>query len=103
MVPGGNCIKVYLPGKSILGDYFQGNMTSRRPFLSPRTTFPGRPIFYNSSLVAASSPGVLVRVEEDELLELGQHPLQDHLLLHQQFLPLVSGGHAVRFHLRNGQ
>ena len=31
--PGGSCIKIGLPGKSILGDYFQENGTSRRPFL----------------------------------------------------------------------
>ena len=37
---GTNCIKIGLPGKSILGDYFQENRTSQRPFL-----FPGRPIF----------------------------------------------------------
>ena len=39
--------KIGLPGKSILGDYFQENMTSRRPFLLPRISFPGRPILYN--------------------------------------------------------
>ena len=43
--PGGNCIKIGLPGKSILRDYFQENMTSRRPFLLQRISFPGRPIF----------------------------------------------------------
>ena len=32
-LPGGNCIKIGLPGKSILRDYFQENITSRRPFL----------------------------------------------------------------------
>ena len=26
--PGGNCVKIGLPGKLILGDYFQKNMTS---------------------------------------------------------------------------
>ena len=31
--PGGNCIKIGLPGKSILGDYFRENRTSRRHFL----------------------------------------------------------------------
>ena len=31
--PGGNCIKIDLPGKLILGDYFQENRTSRRLFL----------------------------------------------------------------------
>ena len=32
-VPGGNCIKIGLHGKLILGDYYQENGTSRRPFL----------------------------------------------------------------------
>ena len=44
-MPGGNCIKIGLPGKSILGDYFQENSTSRRPFLLLRISFAGRPIF----------------------------------------------------------
>ena len=43
--PGMNCIKIGLPGKSVLGDYFQENRTSRRPFLLLRISFPGRPIF----------------------------------------------------------
>ena len=43
--PGGNCVKIGLLGKSILGDYFQGNRTSQRPFLLLRISFPGRPIF----------------------------------------------------------
>ena len=34
-----------LPGKPILGDYFQENMTSQRPFLLLRISFPGGPIF----------------------------------------------------------
>ena len=42
---GGNCIKIGLPGKSILRDYYQENMTSRRPFLFLRISFPGRPVF----------------------------------------------------------
>ena len=42
---GGNCIKISLPGKSILRSYFQENRTSRRPFLLLRISFPGRPIF----------------------------------------------------------
>ena len=37
--------KIGLPGKSILGDYFQENRTSRRAFLLRRIRFPGRPIF----------------------------------------------------------
>ena len=40
-----NCIKLCLPGKSILGDYYQENRTSRRPFLLLRISFPGSPIF----------------------------------------------------------
>ena len=47
--PAGNCIKIGPPGKLILGDYFQENGTSRRPFLLLRISFPGRPILYNSS------------------------------------------------------
>ena len=43
--PGGNCIKIGLPGKSILGYYFQENRTPRRPFLLLKISFPGRPIF----------------------------------------------------------
>ena len=37
--------KIGLPGKSILGYYFQENRTSQRPFLLLRISFPGRPIF----------------------------------------------------------
>ena len=37
--------KIGLPGKYILGDYFQENRTSREPFLLLRISFPGRPIF----------------------------------------------------------
>ena len=42
---GTNCIKIGLPGKLILGDYFQENMTSWRPFLLVKISFPRRPIF----------------------------------------------------------
>ena len=45
LLSGGNCIKLGLPGKLILRDYFQENRTSRRPLLSLRISFPGRPIF----------------------------------------------------------
>ena len=37
--------KIGLPGKLILGDYFQENRTSQRPFLLLRISFHGRPIF----------------------------------------------------------
>ena len=43
--PGTNCTKIGLPGKLILGNYFQENMTSQRPFLLLKISFPGRPIF----------------------------------------------------------
>ena len=39
-----NCIKIGFPGKSIFGDYFQENRTSRRPYLLLRISFPGRPV-----------------------------------------------------------
>ena len=42
---GDELYKIGLPGKSILGDCFQENMTSRRPFFFLRISFPGRPIF----------------------------------------------------------
>ena len=42
---GGNCIKISLPGKSILSCYFQENRTPQRTFLLLRTSFSGRPIF----------------------------------------------------------
>ena len=41
--------KIGLPGKSILGDYFQENRTSRRHFLLLRISFPGKPILYKGS------------------------------------------------------
>ena len=55
--------KIGLPGKSILGDYLQEKMTSQRPFLLLRFSFPGRPIFIQlppessgpTSLTAAGS------------------------------------------------
>ena len=42
---GMNFIKIGLPGKSFSETNFQDNMTSRRPFLLLRISFPGRPIF----------------------------------------------------------
>ena len=44
--------KIGLPGKSILGDYFQEKRTSQRPFLALRISFPGRPILYNCLQIA---------------------------------------------------
>ena len=37
---GMKSIKIGLPGKLILRDYFQEDMTSQRPFLLPRISFP---------------------------------------------------------------
>ena len=51
--PGANCIKIGLPGKLILKDYFTENRTSRRPFLLLRIRLPGRPtrsMFYKGHL-----------------------------------------------------
>ena len=42
---GAHCIKIGLPGKSILRDYFQEIVISRRTFLLLRISFPGRPFF----------------------------------------------------------
>ena len=38
-------LRIGLPGKSILGDYFQEKRTLGRRFLFLRISFPGRPIF----------------------------------------------------------
>ena len=64
---GTTCIKIGLPGKLILGDYFQENRTSRRPFLLLRICFPGRPIFIQ--LV----PGRPMRLRGAVLVELRLH------------------------------
>ena len=50
----GNCIKIGLPGKWILGGYFQENRTSRRPFLLySESVFREDLFLYNSSLASA--------------------------------------------------
>ena len=66
-----NCIKIGLPGKSILGDYFQENMSSRRPLLLLRISFPGRPILYNCLQVSGLLP---MRRHAPEARE--RHPVQ---------------------------
>ena len=38
--------KIGLPGKAILGDYFQENRTSRRPFSLTEIQFSGKTHFY---------------------------------------------------------
>ena len=62
--PGTNCRKIGLPGKSILGDHFQENQTSRRPFLLLRVSFPRRAIFIQSipigNCIEISLPGKLI-------------------------------------------
>ena len=50
--------KICLPGKSILRDYFQENVTSRRPFLLLLISFPGRPIFIQLPPVPVHVPAV---------------------------------------------
>ena len=55
---GGNCIRIGLPGKSILGDYSQENRTSRRPFLLLQ--FSGKTPFYTICLQAL--PVSLLRI-----------------------------------------
>ena len=75
--PGGNCIKIGLPGKSILRYYFQENRTVWRPFLLLRISFPRRPIFIQFVpdcllLVLAQPPrGVTCRIPHS-LLSLWQ-------------------------------
>ena len=56
--------KIGLPGKLILGDYFQENMTSRRPFLLLRISFLGRPI-------------VIQFIPADDLVAHEQHDLDE--------------------------
>ena len=72
---GGNCIKIGLPGKLILGDYFQKNMISRRPFLLLRISFPGIPILIQfvpaAVLVLTALLGDLEDVVEEEEGEVG--------------------------------
>ena len=46
MRAGANCIKIGLPGKLTLRDYFQGNMTYRRPFFFTENQFSGKTYFY---------------------------------------------------------
>ena len=67
VLAGGNCIKIGLPGKSILGEYFHENRTSRRPFLLLRISFPGKPIFIQ--LVPADDDDGAVGVARAQLLD----------------------------------
>ena len=53
VVLGTNCIEIGLPGKSILRDFFQVNMTSRRPFLLTENQFSGKTYFYTIHPCAA--------------------------------------------------
>ena len=72
---GTNCIEIGLSGKSIPEDYFQENMTAQRPFLLLRISFPGRPIFYNSSLGLQLCLYHVVEVDPHHLLNLTGDPL----------------------------
>ena len=74
--PGGNCIKIGLPGKSILGYYFQENWTSQRPFLLLRISFPRRPIFRQFVPEVVEPPAADAREEdgdEDDLEGVRRH------------------------------
>ena len=72
-LPEGNCIKLGLPGKSILRDYFQENRIPRRPFLLLRIRFPGRPILIQFFPVCIASPVELCpHVEVEELGHPGE-------------------------------
>ena len=77
------CVKVGLPGKSILGDYFQDNRTSRRPFLSVRISFPGRPIFiqFVPGPAAERRPLVLGAAVAQRQAEPGQQEEEGHMHL----------------------
>ena len=59
---GGNCIKIGFPGKLIIRDYFQENMTSQRPFLLLRISFSGRPIFIQFVPGPSAAPLLAARV-----------------------------------------
>ena len=92
--------KIGLPGKSILGDYFQENMTSRRPFLLLRISFPGRPIFIQLPQPVGRLPlphHAQGPLQADDRRVPGQHPaaLQHD---HAQLLRPRDGllGHADR-------
>ena len=71
--PGGNCIKIGVPGKSILGDYFRENRTSRRPFLLPRISFPGRPSIFVQFIPPLAVGHVWRRRQHDRAVLVHEH------------------------------
>ena len=99
-----NCAKIGLPGKSIVGDYFQENRTSQRPFLLVRISFPGRPIFIqfipggvDAEPLALSEVARVERPDHDLVLEAGVPRVGartawngDRTLLHASAFPRVS-------------
>ena len=84
LLPGMNCIKKVLPGKSILGDFLQENITSRRPFLLLRIDFPGRPIFIQLSPELGRlgvGAGLEDDMDQDEAAEDQGRDSIEHILL----------------------
>ena len=90
--PGGNCIKIGLPGKLILGDYFQENRTSRRPFLILRISFPGRPIFIQFVPVEP----VAQDVEAVDLVAVAAHEVELAVAVGEAALAAAEAGHRLR-------
>ena len=72
---GMNCIKIGLPRKFILRDYFQENMTSRGPFLLPRISFPRIPILIQLP------PGSLPRDYHEYLLKAAEEETEIQIQL----------------------
>ena len=60
--PLGYCIKIGLPGKSILRDCFQENRSSWKPISYWESVFGEDLFLYNSSLLNLSMVGCLIRV-----------------------------------------
>ena len=92
-LPEGKCIKIGLPGKSILRDYFQENMTSRRPFLLLIINFPGRLIFTQSFPEGGADPVVGAELQ---LLHLVRGARRRRLGRHRQARHrLARGGQSI--------
>ena len=86
--------KIGLPGKSILGNYFQENKISRTPFLLLRISFPGRPILIQFVPVGGEDGGVPQHVG------LGVAGQVARLLLHEERL---HGMEDAAVHVRDGE
>ena len=69
IAPRDQLYKIGLSGKSILGDYFQENRTSQRPFLLLRISFPGKTYFYTIAS-RCSNTGDLVQCPDGSHIDL---------------------------------